>query len=207
MNSEELTVAELNGAADTAASAELAAVESELAAQVPQDFAITDQQSANWVLRKIAAARSYARDVQEWAHAESVRAQREEQFFLWRFGAQLEAFARAEIEQLRGRKSLKLPAGTIGFRAQPLRVHIQDEAQALEWARKNCPAAVRLTIEMPTLDAESLRVWREWFASEVPDARVLERLSKTELNRHFETTGEMPDGGALDGGSDKFYVK
>lgn len=196
-----------DGTQNTAMSEELSAIDNELVSLVPQSFAITDQKSANWVVRRIAEARSYARDVQEWAQVESLRAQREEQFFLWRFGAQLEEFARAGVEQLHGRKSLKLPAGTVGFRAQPLRVHIHNEEQALEWARTNCPAAVRLTVEMPPLDAESLRVWREWFSSEVSGARVTERLSKTEISRHFEATGEMPDGGALDGGTDKFYVK
>jgi hypothetical protein len=131
-------------------------VEASLEVLVPERFAITDQRSANWVVRKITEARACAQAVQEWADGEISRAVREEQFFLSRFGAQLEAWTRAQLTGLRDRKSLKLPAGTVGLRAQAQRLHVHDEAQVLEWARSACPQAIRLTVELPPLDAARL---------------------------------------------------
>ena len=84
---------------------------------VDEGFCVRDESSANWVIRKIAECRSYAERVTVWAAAEIRRAEKEEEFFLFRFGGQLERWASEEIRKLKGRrKSLNLPAGAVGFR-------------------------------------------------------------------------------------------
>lgn len=153
----------------------------ELATLADTQFAITDARGANWLVRKINESREYARRVDEWAAEEKARAAQVEKGLLERFGEQLETFARQAIEEQpgRARKSLNLPGGTIGFRAQPVRLRVVEEDVVIEWARGNLPGAIRVT----------------------------ERISKTDLNAHFEQNGEMPPGTALDAEAEKFYVK
>jgi hypothetical protein len=62
----------------------------ELAEQVPERFAVRDEASANWVVRRVVEARTYAERVKAWAEREQRRARREERFFLHRFGAELD---------------------------------------------------------------------------------------------------------------------
>ena len=57
---------------------------------LPDVFVVSDERSANWVVRKIVEARRYAMHVEAWAAGEIRRAQREEQRLLDRFGLQLE---------------------------------------------------------------------------------------------------------------------
>ena len=147
---------------------------------VDEAFRVSDCASANWVVRKIIEARQYAEHVQEWAEAELRRARREEEFFMFRFGAQLEAWARSQIAVTQPhRSSVALPAGTIGFRVQPLRLEILDEPKLLEWCKRNAPSAVVTS----------------------------ERILKTAIMTHFSATGECPDGAAVAGGAAAFYIR
>ncbi len=146
----------------------------------PKNFAVVDLRSANWVIRKIHDARAYAEAVKEWAEAEARRAQAEEDGLLTMFGPGLRAVLEAEIERAKGRrKSVNLPAGTMGLRAEPQRLRVEDEAAALEWARKHCPDAIRVT----------------------------ERISRTALNQHFASTGQTPSGCALQDGAERFFIR
>jgi len=147
---------------------------------VPEAFHVHDETSANWVVRKIVEARAYADRVQQWAAKEIRRAKREEDFFILRFGGQLEDWARQQIEAgPLNRKSIMLPAGTIGFRRQPLRLEIQDEAKLLAWCKNSLPEAIVMS----------------------------ERVLKTALVNHFTNTGECLDGADVAGGSSIFYVR
>lgn len=171
----------VNEQAETADSvAAETAAEAELAALVPQRFAVCDADSANWVVRHIAQARAYAEAVQLWAEREKRRAQREEDFFLRRFGVELEAWARRELKKLKtSRKSIFLPAGSVGFRKVGAKLVVDDEPSVLDWASAHCQAAVI----------------------------ILRKLSKTNLNDHFAKTGELPDGTHLEPVEEKFFVK
>ncbi len=147
---------------------------------VPQSFQVVDLKTANWVVRKIQEARAYGEAVQAWADAEANRAKQEEEFFLFHYGPQLQAVLNEEIEKQRGkRKSVKLPAGSMGYRSDPERLRVEDEAATIEWARQNCPDAIRTT----------------------------ERISRTAINEHFTTTGEMPNGCEVQPASERFFVR
>jgi len=65
--------------------------------EVPSTFAVTDAASANWVIRKIVEARAYAARVRHWSALEIRRAEREEQFFIRRFGVELEVGIRVTV--------------------------------------------------------------------------------------------------------------
>jgi hypothetical protein len=144
----------------------------------PESFTVDDAASANWVIRKIIEARAYAKHVKAWADGELIRAQREEEFFLCRYGQQLERWARAQIDNSH-RKSIKLPAGTLGFRTEPTKLDVRDELRLIAWCRKTLPAALRI------------------------ETHILKQIIKD----HVTDTGECPDGAEIVVGQQRFYVK
>ena len=149
--------------------------------EVPTEFHVCDDDSANWVVRKIVEARAYAKHCAEWCEREQSRAKNEEEFFLFRYGQQLLDFTRQKITAAGARrKSVGLPAGMIGFRAEPAKLVVDDESAVIAWAKRHNPALVS----------------------------VVERLSKSGLNDHLEQTGELPDAGAhIEPARERFYVK
>lgn len=153
----------------------------EVLKSVPKQFEIVDEKSANWLIRRIMNSRSYATRVKEWAEGELRRAAREEHTLLFLFGRQIENWTKEEIAKMKGkRKSLNLPAGCVGFRAQPTRVVVDDESLVLNWAKKSLPSAVV----------------------------VVEKLSKSVLNEHCEKTGELPEDGIhVEPAAEKFFIR
>jgi Bacteriophage Mu Gam like protein len=144
-----------------------------------EEFHVRDASTANWVVRKIVEARQYAQRVKAWAEIEQRRAQREEQFLLRRFGIELEAWARQQIaRQHDDRRSVSLPAGSVGFRTEPTRLAIVDEQRLLVWCQTNLPSAIR----------------------------VIESVPKTPLMDHITVTGEVPDGAEIQGGGERFHI-
>jgi hypothetical protein len=172
---------------------------------VREPFSIKDERTANWLVRKICEYRSYADHVAAWAEAEMRRAHRDEQRLLERFGAQLERWAADQLAACKGRrKFIALPAGTIGFRLQPSSIDVLDENKVLSWCRQNLPCAVRATAEVTGHDAIELG---SWIKERCPQAILHERVFRSMLQEHVRTIGVLPDGTAMVGGRDLFYVK
>lgn len=147
---------------------------------VPPSFAVVDAATANWVVRRILEARAYAERVRRWAELELRRAEREESFFVRRFGGELEAWARSEVARLTdGRRSVRLPSGVVGFRTAPPSLQVVDESALLAWARRHLRDAVE----------------------------VRTTLRKSVLLGHLKATGECPTGASLAGGDERFYVR
>ncbi len=149
--------------------------------EVPEKFTARDDASVNWVVRKICESRSYAQRCTEWNDREQRRAKRDEEFFLFRFGPQLVDYARRKMtEQGNRRKSVALPAGTLGFRKEAAKIVIDDETEVIAWAKEHKPELVT----------------------------VIEKISKSGLNEHVEQTGELPEKGIhIEPEHEKFYVK
>ena len=167
-------------------------------------FHVADATSANWVVRKIREARGYAERVNAWAAAESLRARREEEFLLRRFGSELRDWTAGQVAAVGGRRrSIALPAGVVGFRQCPPAVRVTDETALLDWARRDAPAVLKLTVEVGGAEAGTLR---SWLASECPSARIDEQLIRTALRERVEETGECPPGAEVLS-EVKFYVK
>jgi phage host-nuclease inhibitor protein Gam len=158
-----------------------AEVDIEILKAIPKQFAIVDENSANWLVRKIMAARQYIINVKAWADLEQKRAQREEMTLMFLFGRQIENWTKDQIDKLDGRrKSISLPAGTVGFRSEKRKLVIDDDDTVLGWVRKNLPAAIKTE----------------------------ETLMKSVLNEHFDKTGEVPDVGAhVEPASEKFSIR
>jgi phage host-nuclease inhibitor protein Gam len=149
--------------------------------QTPDAFCVRDDESANWVVKKIIENREYAKRCAIWCNREQARAMREEEFFLFRFGQQLLDYTRQKIASAGGRrKSVSLPAGTVGFRSEPLKLVVDDEGSVIAWAKQHRPELIS----------------------------TIERPSKSGLNEHFEQTGEVPDAGVrIEPAREKFFVK
>jgi hypothetical protein len=146
---------------------------------VNDGFQVVDAASASWVARRINEARAYARRVELWAEREIRRAKRDEDHLMFRFGQQLQDYAAREIAKLRGRRrSICLPGGTIGYRRVGPTLVFDDPARVLVWAKAQCADAVVAS----------------------------EKLAKSAVNRHIESTGEIPDGAHIEVGRDKFFV-
>lgn len=147
----------------------------------PETFSISDEKSANWLIKKVVAARNYADRVKQWAEQERRRAEREEETLMFLFGRQLQAWTKGEVEKSKGkRKSICLPSGTVGFRRVNASLQVDDEQAVLVWARVNCPSAVV----------------------------VVEKLSRSILSDHFKVTGEVPDHGAhVEGEREAFSIR
>ena len=144
----------------------------------PDMSEIEDARSANSVVRKIVEARAYARHVKKWAEAELRRAEREEQFFLQNYSDRLEDWARDELAKDRRRKSIRLPAGTVGFLIEPKKLEPKDDEKLMAWCRRYLPNAL---------------VDRTLIVRDV-------------LTEYVQKTGKCPDGAAIMGGKQRFYV-
>ena len=146
----------------------------------PDGFAVRDERTANWLVRKVIEARRYAQRVHEWAAREVRRAQGEERFLMHRYGQQLEDWVRRQLDDEGGRrKSVNLPAGTVGFRTEPQRLEVTEEETLIRWCRANLPSAIV----------------------------VSERVMKTLVREHIITSGEVPGGAEVVGGAERFFVK
>ena len=151
-----------------------------VALELDERFHVRDEDSANWVLRKIAECRAYRERVARWARAETLRAERQEGFLMHRFGNELEAWAREQIGKQHGRRrSIALPAGVVGLRREPTKLVVVDERALVGWCRTHLPAAIKVT----------------------------ETLLKTEVLAHVKDTGECPVGTEMGGGAERFYIR
>lgn len=161
--------------------AEDAATDVETLRAVPENFSASDERSVAWLVRRVVAARDYARHVKEYAEVELARAAREEKVLLFLFGRQAEEWVRDQISKSGGRrKSINMPGGTVGFRRTVESLVVDDEQAVMSWARTNCPEAIV----------------------------KIERLSKTSLKAHLEATGEIPTTGAhVEPAVDRFFIR
>lgn len=149
---------------------------------VPEAFHIHDEKSANWVVRKIVEARAYREHVRDWAERETRRAERDEAFFLQRYGGELEAWLRHRLAEVGGRRrSIALPGGTVGYRRQPPKLLVTDEPAVIAWAGLVCPDAVETVTRS--------------------------RLRRRVLTDHVMQTGELPPAGAaLQAEQDRLHI-
>jgi len=144
-------------------------------------FTVHDDATANWLIKKIVECRNYAKRCDDWCAREKNRARRDEEFFLFKYGPQLREYARQKITERNNRcKSVNLPAGTVGFRRENAKLVVDDDDLVLAWAKEHAPELVT----------------------------IVEKVSKSALNEHVESTGEMPDRGAhMEPECERFFVK
>ena len=178
--------------------------EEQLRASVPDAFEVRDSSSANWVVRRILAARAYSAQVNAWAAAELRRAESEERWLLDRYGAQLRNWLESELS--RGsprRRSVPLPAGVVGIRKLPPKLVVRNEPALLQWCRQHLQGAVRVTATAAGHLAVDLAAW----AAGATAIKVQERVSVDELHDYVVETGELPNGVELVRHEERFFIK
>ncbi len=159
---------------------------------VPEAFHIDSARTANWLVRKVLVHRHYQQQVKAWADAEIRRAEREEKHLLQHFGGQLEAWLRAALDEEGGRRrSIHLPAGSVGLRAEPARLVVHDQEALVKWCRTQLPEAFQIRIE--AVGAEAIEV-ETWAKTRCVDARHAVAVGKTVVNSYFAENGELPPG-------------
>jgi len=77
-------------------------------------------------------------------------------------------------------KSVKTPYGTVGFRAQPAKLDVTDDAALMTYAK-----------------SLGLTSW----------VKVAETVAKGEVSEYFKNTGDIPPGCEVTPAQDRFYVK
>ena len=78
----------------------------------PEDFSPDTPEKADWVLGRIADARARAARIRENMELMAREAEREADFFEWKYGPALQAFLRAVLGEGGRRKSVRLPNGS-----------------------------------------------------------------------------------------------
>lgn len=145
-----------------------------------QPFVVRDEATANWVVRKIAETRAHAERVRAYAERELKRAARKEEFFLKQYGPELEDWARQALAQQKGPlKRIRLPDGSVGYRAVGMRLRIIDDKALLNWCRTYLPSAIASS----------------------------ERVLKTPVDEYVTKTGELPPGAEIDPRGERFFIK
>jgi hypothetical protein len=168
-------------------------------------FRVADENTANWLVRKILEARAYAVHVEEWAAAEKQRAKRDEQRLLLRFGPELEQWLRTEIQTRGNRsKSVALPAGRISLRRVNGRMVIADEAVAMQWAKDHLVDAVKINISVTGSAALHFAdCCKTLLGSNAGTFQVI----KSVLAEHIARTGEIPDGVNLESSQEHLLIR
>ena len=113
-------------------------------------FVPTDEGGVDWVLCKIADARSRAARIRENMELMAREEERKAEHLEWKFGANLQTWLRAELEG-GTKKSKRLPNGVLGYRTKPAACHVTNPAAALSWARESLPAAIVETLDKKVL--------------------------------------------------------
>lgn len=172
--------------------------------EIPQDFDVRDERSANWLVRKVVDARSYAKRVQTWAALEIRRSENDERFLIHRYGTQLEAWAREKLSTGGNRRrTIALPGGSVGFRNITMRLSVVDETVLLGWCAVNLPNAV--FAEVRVTGGETARL-RDWVRQNCPSAAITMGVVKSVVDDHFRRSGEFPSGTECVTG-EKFFIR
>lgn len=170
----------------------------------PEGFRVHDEQTANWLVRKVVEGRDYRDRVKQWAKEETERAERDEKNLLYLYGSQLETWVRNELS-LRGdvRRSLHLPAGRVGFRKGRPSLAVADASALAAWARAHL--ADTLVVSVECRGDKGVRL-RNLIAQQLPDLDVRERVLVSKVRAHIEASGELPPGAEMEKASDSFYI-
>ena len=168
-------------------------------------FVVHDEASANWVVRKVCEARTYVSRVDAWAATETRRTLREAQWLLDRFGPQIEVWVQAELA-IRGgkRRSLKLPAGQVGFRTTPQTFRLTEEPLVAHWCRRNLPDALRY--QVAARGKAACQLWA-MFSKKKMDLEVKDGVSFAKVKEYIKATGELPPGIVPVDENDTFYIR
>ena len=143
-----------------------------------QEFSIQTEEQAAWVLSKHAAINAKRDLLKKQFDAMNAEIDANERFLEWRFGKQLEGWARQNLPS--GKKSVKLLTGTLAFRKVSESLEVVDEAALMSWAQGDCPEAYKV--------------------------KMVETIDKKVVKEHWKKTGEIPPGCDIKPESESFSI-
>ena len=159
-------------------------------------FTVTDESSANWVLRKLAECDAEESAIKQMADEEIERIkkraekllspiQRKRQFFEAVFTPQLEEFAKSRVTDTK--RSVNLLHGKVGFRRGQEKLVIDDEEKAIIWAESECPDAVKVVKSLLLTPAKAQLL------KQCPETKALAGIMHIEpAEDKFYVKAEMP---------------
>jgi len=164
--------------------------------EVPAGFVVKDLQTADWAIGKakyatlqIAEKRSYAefckKKIDGWLEGET----KKHDATINTMSVFLEPWVRSKLEGQKER-SIKLPAGRVGFRKTSGKIEMDDEAFV--------PTAEKLGIKVQTKKYVLKTDVKEYIQS---------TCKKDENGKVIPNTGKIPDGVTMIPGSDRFYLE
>lgn len=132
----------------------------------------------NWYLGLLADIDHRRELIKQMAAEMQRELDRRESALAWKFGQQFKQQVLEDLAKQKGKtKSVKYLLGKAGLRTIADKMVVRDEQAVLEWARKNCPEAVK----------------------------IVESLLITPLKKLLEDTGELAPGCEIHEGYEKFY--
>jgi hypothetical protein len=182
--------------------------ENETPEEVAEEFHITDDKSAEWVLRKIAECDAHTERTKAWAEEITQHNEKRKQRLLERFGVELEAYAQERLKDAKTR-SFKLPSGKLGFRSTTPQLVVRDENVYSKWVETNLPSALRLELEADVSKLSRDQLWNVKTSLDSMGVLVCVESTpiKSVVNDYFKESGIVPDGCDFVPAEDKFYVK
>lgn len=113
-------------------------------------FAVSDMDSAEWVLEKMldaetetAALELRLAAIQERMQTLIAEKRRRRQYLEGRFGEELRSFAMDALEGSK-KRTLVTPYGSLSFRRAPGGIKVLDSHLAIAWCKLHCPDAVKM---------------------------------------------------------------
>lgn len=146
----------------------------------PQAFRIDSEERAAWLVGKLLACEEERARIRTQADVMLRAVERRRAGLEARFGAELRAWAEAQLTGKRTR-TLHLLTGSVALRTVPGGPRVVDKARALAWAREHLAVAI--------------------------DTRLTETLRADVLRQYVAKTGEVPDGVDLAPPYDALNVK
>jgi len=143
-------------------------------------FRVTNEAAASWVVRHVVAARDRAERAKAWPLGEVAQAERDEAFFMARFGGELEDWLRSVLDTKR-----KVDRLARWSRGSP---HVAGSPRG-DGRREGARLG---TLPQP---------------SAVVAVPASEHLSRQDLILKFKQTGEIPDGADLQPASASLYIR
>ncbi len=167
--------------------------------EAEQKFAVTDDKSANWVLRKLAECDVAEAEIEEMMEAEIKAIQdrgekllkpilNNRQFFTDAYGSQLESWAAEKLKDSK-KRSVPLIHGVVGFRAGRESLVVDDEEAAIA------------TAEAYPEFANFVRVKKE-----IAKTELREWLKENNVTNFVGLDGLTPTA-HIERGVDTFYIK
>jgi hypothetical protein len=144
-----------------------------------REFHVTDEKTANWLLRKLANLEAERLRIEEQAKKMLAALKADQDELMLRYGPELEAWARQELLDGGNRKkTVHTWQATLSFRTVAAHLKLTDPEQALQYALENAPNLVQTIRKLDTTSYRAEAARRLDMQGEILPG--IERIPETE---------------------------